>query len=804
MALTAADIKFYAATTNTDTPDGGGPRSSTLVQDGVANATFNATTSADRLAGRVAARKIFAGPLSANTDTLLSAAVLVDELTGSGDVEAAVWAYGSETTRRAEAVNALRTGEAKAYGLLRTNTATPLGATALSVERTDIALAPRKITSTATGGRAATETAMVYYPSGQTRTYSAGNPFSGQLTRWSLGDSFVLSLAAASVLPNSLTGTVNGAAVSQTILSDYDGGFINDVSSTAAPAVDYELAVWATLPLQRQRTTVAASNASATYVLAIPAGTVPGSESVVWTRGATATTYRAMTNGASMACVRSHAGQPIIEVPGGLTIFAVVDRTAGTISVQLSQSAAAGDTLDVHYSTATAALVPFSNVSGSGTLVAGQVTVATTVNYGMDSAVFRIGTDFFGVVGTEVRNLSGAQVGTFDQTTGVLTMPGKTGTIDFWAAVSSDRRATVSTVSARLVGAGTAPLQIAATTTAGAAVSATADGAGNFNSGGVTGKFTASTGQLALQFSPAVRWNSITYIGAVQAETLLVSAAGAVVGAKVSAIRAGDMCTLWHDSDAAPTTASVGAALSAGRTDLHEIAIIGNDGAEITRVLADGPASTLGTADLLAGTFTPSTVAGWSQPVTVRSRIAQQVIADAVDTANLQVTLAAPVTRAFPLGSRLSPHLPLGDIAARVVNDFSQQAWTRQWSSTVIGNPVSEMYAGVPGVTNGGADTDRYAVVWSDAVTFLVYSELRGLVGTGTKTANYSPLNPNTGVPLFTLLSAAWAADILVSSVYRFDVVSAFPAFWAIRTTNIAAGTGAGAVAFALEGGANA
>jgi hypothetical protein len=266
---------------------------------------------------------------------------------------------------------------------------------------------------------------------------------------------------------------------------------------------------------------------------------------------------------------------------------------------------------------------------------------------------------------------------------------------------------------------------------------------------------------------------------------------------QVQTVKVGDACTLWHEAATSPATAVNGTPISTGRTNLEQLAIVGANGQEIVRFLAHGPTPSpaVATVDLAAGTVTPTNVTGWSQPVTVRHRISHRSIVTVLSSNT--VTLANALTRDFPSGAVLSTHIPLGDVQARALAPFGQQAWTRVWSDTLIGNPAPLPYTGAIAVTNQGAETDRYAIVMTGANTFEAYSERLGLLGTGSTTALYAPLNAATGAPLFSLASAGWAAGRLVGSVLRFNVEGAAPPVWMLQT--IAPSSPAGSTSTALR-----
>lgn len=264
--------------------------------------------------------------------------------------------------------------------------------------------------------------------------------------------------------------------------------------------------------------------------------------------------------------------------------------------------------------------------------------------------------------------------------------------------------------------------------------------------------------------------------------------------------RVNDQVTLWHEEGTTPATATNGGTVNVGRTNLDQMAVVGADGAEIARFLAGGPTPPGGscTADLTTGILTFVNVSGFSQPVSVRHRISHRSNVASI-SAN-DITISDVTTRAFPASSKLSTHLKFGDLAARAFGSFGQQAWTRVFSDVLIGNSVGRQYTGDITVTNQGAENDRWALVFTSATSFQCFSELRGLIGTGTTTSNYAPVNSATGAPFFTLSSGAWAPSILVGSVFRFNTEGANRAVWALQCINPSAAAGVTRTAVRLHG----
>ena len=290
----------------------------------------------------------------------------------------------------------------------------------------------------------------------------------------------------------------------------------------------------------------------------------------------------------------------------------------------------------------------------------------------------------------------------------------------------------------------------------------------------------------------------------------------------------GDVCTIWHEAETTPATQANSDVINAGRTDLAQLALVDDDDNEIARAYANGPAvSGVGaTFDLAAGTVTCTDVSGWAQPVRLRHRIEQRVALDAVDleynfsgngTGTLfgggsdstydppTVTLAAPLARTFPAGSYLSSEVPHGTLQGTVPLQFSQQAWTRVWSDSVIGAAVGALYVGDIALTAEGAESDRWACVFTSATQYTLHSERWGVVGTGNVGSDYVPLSPATNQPLMTLAAAGWVlGGIALGNVLRFNTVGAYAPAWANRYAEPGATEGPGSVRLRLRGSVDA
>lgn len=156
-----------------------------------------------------------------------------------------------------------------------------------------------------------------------------------------------------------------------------------------------------------------------------------------------------------------------------------------------------------------------------------------------------------------------------------------------------------------------------------------------------------------------------------------------------------------------------------------------------------------------------------------------------IDYYNQELVFSAPLAHAYSAGSRVSSLVQLGDLQAQAGSSFSQQTWTRVFSDTLIGNSIGANYnrtAGNIAVTNEGAETERWALVFTNATSFRLIGERLGQIASGTIDTDFSPLNPITNQPYFTIPAAGWGTGWQAGNVLRLNTVGARAPFWAVRS----------------------
>lgn len=167
------------------------------------------------------------------------------------------------------------------------------------------------------------------------------------------------------------------------------------------------------------------------------------------------------------------------------------------------------------------------------------------------------------------------------------------------------------------------------------------------------------------------------------------------------------------------------------------------------------------------------------------------------------ITFAAALTNSFPTGSKVCAIVDLGDMQASVGIVFEQQAWTRIFSDSLIGGAPDAAYnlTSFPiAVQNIGAETERWAIVFTSSTAFKLIGESFGQIATGSTATDFAPLNPITNQPYFTIDKDGWGSGWGIGNVLRFNTIGARKPFWMARCVSPGAANGADGVTVDLRG----
>jgi len=238
----------------------------------------------------------------------------------------------------------------------------------------------------------------------------------------------------------------------------------------------------------------------------------------------------------------------------------------------------------------------------------------------------------------------------------------------------------------------------------------------------------------------------------------------------------GDVVVVLNDQTTTGTFTSL------GTTDLGRVRLA----KAIVRDYGGNPLATNKySINLDTGIITWGDLSGVSQPLTIVDRIEDMAVLTDVQITG-QLALSQPLSHNFPLNGTLVANAVIwGTLYARTSIPFDQQTWTNVWSDTLIGSSVSAQYNNTSypiQVDNLSAIQERWVIVFTNATTFNVTGEHVGQIVTGGNTSTETaPINPNTGLPYFTIPFQGWGAGWASGNVLRFNTYAANAPAWVIQ-----------------------
>lgn len=250
---------------------------------------------------------------------------------------------------------------------------------------------------------------------------------------------------------------------------------------------------------------------------------------------------------------------------------------------------------------------------------------------------------------------------------------------------------------------------------------------------------------------------------------------------KVPIYRAGGHVLVHHTlTTQLPNPLTKGTAYSLGRERIAAVTVRTAAGVRVSGALY--------TVNFNAGeiTFpTGSDLTGLAQPFAVEHRIEDEILTLSADISG-KLTLVSGLTHNYPAGtSYVSSKLRKGDLFARSYGYIDQSAWTGEWADALIGSQPLASYNATDypiTVTNRGAITERWALIFLSATTVRVVGEYVGQIMTGVSVNEaITPINPQTGAAYFSIPALGWGGGWVAGNVLRFNTAACGSPVWVSR-----------------------
>lgn len=299
---------------------------------------------------------------------------------------------------------------------------------------------------------------------------------------------------------------------------------------------------------------------------------------------------------------------------------------------------------------------------------------------------------------------------------------------------------------------------------------------------------------VSLVRTSTLRYNAVSYTYLpLDSEVLGLDPVRLPQDGRVPVYKAGRVIVVHNTKTLAPLTVANNQSVPCGRTNLSRVRVFDSGGVSVTSGF---------TVNLDTGVVLFTNVAGLAQPVTIEHRIEDESLcAEAQITGDLRLTRA--ITHSYPVeDTYISSAMIVKTLQAAANDSFSQLAWTDVWSDVRIGPVILANYNQVTypiEVTNAGAVTERWAIIFTSSTAFRLVGEAVGQIMTGNISADLSPVNPATGVPYFTIRQGGWGSGWSAGNVLRFNTKGANFPMWMARTVLQSQAAAAGTDQFTIE-----
>lgn len=425
-----------------------------------------------------------------------------------------------------------------------------------------------------------------------------------------------------------------------------------------------------------------------------------------------------------------------------------------------------------------------------GPITAGSVVLSIADQLWFDNAEGVLWSNYSTATG------SGVAAGTIDYASGIVRIPYYTGrpvstTVTALGCVVGEDWAPIRTASFRV---NAAPLRPNGFTvraqhfTTGAQLNAQADAEGDLNGDGIIGAVDLQSGVADVTFpAPVVAatlfYNAVSFKQVpLDPDILGLDPVRLPSDGRVPIIRDADILVLTHTRRDLIDTPDDGLLIAAGRDRLHAAWIEDSHGTQL-----DPDQYTL---NKTAGTATLA-VPFVAQDADSNPLVGNLFFVHRIDDMALctearingALQLAQPLYHAFPEGETwVASAVYMGNLRARVTGWVS---YTTDPGYGGIGTLTSAQYNLVAypiAIDNRGSVPERWKIVFTSSSAFNLFGEKRGLVGDGSIFADFSPVNPQTGTPYFTVKLDGWGSGWAIGNSVRFDTDAAASPLWLIRT----------------------
>ncbi len=312
------------------------------------------------------------------------------------------------------------------------------------------------------------------------------------------------------------------------------------------------------------------------------------------------------------------------------------------------------------------------------------------------------------------------------------------------------------------------------------------------DAGSATGSVDYQTGIVEIEFTQPVVLSSLTYNAVaynsvpLSSEVLGLNPIKLPTNGKVPIFQPGYLVVIHNEKEIAIATPTAGQVIDCARTNLAQVKIADADGLALdaTQYVVDKKTGLITLSDPFVAQAADTTAL--SMPLKLTHRI-EDICAVARVSIDGTLSLMTQLIHDYPADeSFVSSAILFETMQSRIHTQFSQKIdQAGEFKDTLNGNSTVASYDDINYpilIDNKSAVQERWKIRFTNSSGFELIGETLGLIAIGSTAADFSPLNPMTNLPYFTIKADGWGAGWVTNNILRFNTDAAAKPIWAIRT----------------------
>jgi hypothetical protein len=310
--------------------------------------------------------------------------------------------------------------------------------------------------------------------------------------------------------------------------------------------------------------------------------------------------------------------------------------------------------------------------------------------------------------------------------------------------------------------------------------------------GSAAGTVDYQTGIVELNFSQPVILSTLTYNAVayntvpLNPDVLGLNPVKLPTDGRVPIFQPGYQVVIHNEKEIAIPTPTAGQSIDCSRENLSQVTIVDSNGLllDVAQYAVNKKTGIITLADPFVAQ--DSNAANLVMPLTLTHRV-EDICAVGRVSIDGTLSLLTQLVHDYSAGdSFVSSAIFFGNMQGRIHTQFSQKIDQSGQFKDVLNNDATvASYDDINYpvlIDNRSAVQERWKIKFTNNSGFELIGETLGVVGVGSTAADFSPINPMTDAPYFTIKGDGWGAGWITNNILRFNTDAAAKPIWAIRT----------------------